>query len=141
MPTGKTFVINLLLNKIRSLGDIALASASSGIAATLLQGGRTVHSTFKAPLKTSNDTTCNIKNQSGLAKLIKKCKLIIWDECSMSHNKTWKAVDRSVQDVRKNPTLMGGVTVLFAGDFRQTLPVVERGKMRNGNLKKKKIKL
>ena len=48
--TGKTFLINLILAKLRSEGKIALATASSGIAATLLTGGRTLHSTFKVPL-------------------------------------------------------------------------------------------
>ena len=33
--TGKTFLINLILAKIKSEGKIALATASSGIAATL----------------------------------------------------------------------------------------------------------
>ncbi|GBP65295.1 hypothetical protein EVAR_48001_1 [Eumeta japonica] len=45
--TGKTFVISLILATIRSRCDIALALASSGIAATLLDGGRTAHSAFK----------------------------------------------------------------------------------------------
>ena len=44
--TGKTFLINLILTKLRSEGKIALANASSGIAATLLTGGRTLHCTF-----------------------------------------------------------------------------------------------
>ena len=48
--TGKTYVINLLLAQIRSTGSIALAVASSGIAATLLTGGRTAHSAFALPL-------------------------------------------------------------------------------------------
>ena len=48
--TGKTFLINLILAKLRSEGKIALATASSGIAATLLTGGWTLHSTFKVPL-------------------------------------------------------------------------------------------
>ncbi|GFX90218.1 ATP-dependent DNA helicase [Trichonephila clavipes] len=38
--TGKTFLINLLLAKIRSEKKIAIAVASSGIAATLLHGGK-----------------------------------------------------------------------------------------------------
>ena len=40
--TGKTFLYNTTLAKVRSQGQIALAMASSGIAALLLQGGRTV---------------------------------------------------------------------------------------------------
>ena len=44
--TGKTFLLSLILAKLRSENKIALATASSGIAATLLVGGRTLHSTF-----------------------------------------------------------------------------------------------
>ncbi|CAN2390893.1 G-quadruplex DNA unwinding [Pristimantis euphronides] len=47
--TGKTFVINLLLAKFQQQKKITLAVASSGIAATLLKGGRKAHSTFKLP--------------------------------------------------------------------------------------------
>ena len=50
--TGKTYLINLILSKIRSQGKIVLATASSGIAAILLQSGRTLHVTFKIPLDT-----------------------------------------------------------------------------------------
>ena len=48
--TGKTFSTNLLLAKVRQRKYIAIAVASSGIAATLLKGGITAHSTFKLPL-------------------------------------------------------------------------------------------
>ncbi|XP_050063259.1 uncharacterized protein LOC126552591 [Aphis gossypii] len=60
--TGKTFVISLILATIRSRCDIALALASSGIAATLLDGGRTAHSALKLPLNlnTIDTPTCNI---------------------------------------------------------------------------------
>ena len=44
---GKTFLISLILARIRSQNNIALAIASSGIAATLLDGGQTVHSALK----------------------------------------------------------------------------------------------
>ena len=40
---GKTFVLNTLLSYVRGEGKVALAAATSGIAATLLQGGRTSH--------------------------------------------------------------------------------------------------
>ncbi|UYV65486.1 hypothetical protein LAZ67_3004489 [Cordylochernes scorpioides] len=53
--TGKTFLINLLLTKVLSTGDIALSTASSGIAANLLHGGRTAHSTSKLPLDLTRD--------------------------------------------------------------------------------------
>jgi ATP-dependent DNA helicase PIF1 len=48
--TGKTYTENLILNVVRSHGDIALIVASSGIVALLLLGGRTAHSYLKIPI-------------------------------------------------------------------------------------------
>ena len=76
--TGKTFLINLLLAQIRSSGKVALAVASSGIAATLLSGGRTAHSTFKLPLNVLFDTeyVCPIRKNGPLGKILRKIRLI-----------------------------------------------------------------
>ncbi|GBP31765.1 Alpha-(1,6)-fucosyltransferase [Eumeta japonica] len=61
--TGKTFLANLILAKIRQSGKIAIAVASSGIAATLLKDGKTAHSTFKLPLSVNleQQSTCSIR--------------------------------------------------------------------------------
>ncbi|XP_053597533.1 uncharacterized protein LOC128668478 [Microplitis demolitor] len=85
--TGKTFLINLLLAKIRSEKSIAIAVASSGIADTLIDGGKTAHSTFKLPLEMnhSDNILCNISKQSYMAHVIREAKLIVWDECTMVH--------------------------------------------------------
>ena len=82
--TGKTYLINLLLSKVRSMKNIAIAVASSGIASTLLQSGRTVYSTFKLPLDLSDteNTTCYISRNSGAAHILRKCSFIVWDECT-----------------------------------------------------------
>ncbi|XP_075125698.1 uncharacterized protein LOC142198565 [Leptodactylus fuscus] len=127
--TGKTFLLNLLLASLRKDHNIALAVASSGIAATLLNGGRTAHATFKLPLNLCSDEapTCNITKNSSRATLLQQCKLIVWDECTMSHKHAVEALNRTLQDIRNNKKIMGGVVVLLAGDFRQTLPVIERG--------------
>ncbi len=127
--TGKTFVINLLLAKLRQTKRIALAVASSGIASTLLDGGRTAHSAFKLPLDLARKEmpTCNIGRRTTKSKLLTECKLIIWDEATMSHKGAFEALDRTLQDLRHNTRLMGGATVLLSGDFRQTLPIIPKG--------------
>uniref|UniRef100_A0A0L8HYC6 ATP-dependent DNA helicase n=1 Tax=Octopus bimaculoides TaxID=37653 RepID=A0A0L8HYC6_OCTBM len=127
--TGKTLLINLLLAKVRQKKKIALAVASSGLAATLLTGGRTAHSTFKLPLNLIENESplCNISKNTALAKLLTDAKLIVWDEATMSHKVAFEALDRTLQDFRNNKKIMGGVTFLMAGDFRQTLPVIPRG--------------
>ncbi|GFX51308.1 ATP-dependent DNA helicase [Trichonephila clavipes] len=124
--TGKTFLIKLILAAVRSQNDIALALASSGTAATLLPGGRTAHSALKLPLNIQIIETpiCNISRSSGMGKVLQKCKLIVWDECTMAHKKTLEALDRSLQDLRGNTRPFGSTLILLAGDFRQTLPVI-----------------
>lgn len=125
---GKTFLISLILATIRSDNNVALALASSGIAATLLEGGRTAHSALKLPLNMQvNETpTCNISKTSGMAKVLKVCKLIVWDECTMAHKKPLEALDRTLKDLRGSQTVFGGAVILLAGDFRQTLPVIPK---------------
>ena len=48
--TGKTYILNLILATVRQFGDIAVATASTGIAAILLTGGTTAHSRFAIPI-------------------------------------------------------------------------------------------
>ncbi|XP_073955775.1 uncharacterized protein isoform X1 [Choristoneura fumiferana] len=126
--TGKTFLISLLLAKIRSQNEVALALASSGIAATLLEGGRTAHSALKLPLNMQINETpvCNIAKNSAIAKILQICKLIIWDECTMAHKRSLEALDRTLKDLRDNQNIFGGAMILLSGDFRQTLPVIPR---------------
>ncbi|XP_029639526.1 uncharacterized protein LOC115214467 [Octopus sinensis] len=62
-----------------------------------------------------------------MGNLLTECSLINWDEATMSHKVAFEALDRSLQDLRRNMRVMGGVTVLLAGDFQQTLPVIPQG--------------
>ena len=43
---------------------------------------------------------------------------------TMGHRHIFEAVDRTMRDIRDNDALFGGLTVLFAGDWRQILPVI-----------------
>ena len=125
--TGKTFLINLILARVRLDSKVILAVASSGIAATLLAGGRTAHSMLELPLDISSmeSPLCGISRGTAKTRLLQQCKAIIWDECTMSHKKSLEALDRTLRDIRRNDSLFGGVVIL-AGDFRQTLPVIQR---------------
>ncbi|XP_045536286.1 uncharacterized protein LOC106720810 [Papilio machaon] len=127
--TGKTFLLNLLLAQIRKDKGVAVAVASSGIAATLLSGGRTAHSILKLPLNLAHEEMpiCNISKSSERGKMLQQCKLLVWDECTMSHKRAIEALDRTMKDIKGNQDTMGGMVVLLAGDFRQTLPVITKG--------------
>ena len=69
---GKTFLIEALLSTVRGTGKIALAVASSGIAAELLEGGQTTHSRFKIPIPVNESSVCSISLQSNDAKLLQE---------------------------------------------------------------------
>ncbi|KAB2619505.1 hypothetical protein D8674_015374 [Pyrus ussuriensis x Pyrus communis] len=125
--TGKTYLYRALLASLRRLGHIVLATASSGIAATILPGGRTAHSKFKIPLSLDASSMCSIGKQSDLAKLIQKAKAIIWDEATMTHRHAFEALDRTFRDLTDIDLPFGGKIMIFGGDFRQVLPVIRKG--------------
>ena len=77
---GKTFLLNEILAYSRGMGKKCIATASSGIPATLLKGGRTACSIFGNPIPILNTSTCPIKANSKLGQLILATELLIWDE-------------------------------------------------------------
>jgi hypothetical protein len=50
-----------------------------------MEGGRTVHCALKLSLDIDRqeNPTCNISKASGRAQVLKTCKLIVWDECTI----------------------------------------------------------
>nr|XP_040233466.2 uncharacterized protein LOC120956157 [Anopheles coluzzii] len=132
--TGKSFLLEKILAYTRRKSKIALAAAASDIAALLLTGGRTVHTTFKLPLVLDEYSTCNIPTQSSLADLMRQTSLIVWDEASMSSRFALEAVDRSLQDIVGVHRPFGGKVVLLCGDFRQILPIVPKDVFAHGQL-------
>ncbi|XP_071741247.1 uncharacterized protein [Rutidosis leptorrhynchoides] len=132
--TGKTFLWKTLSAAFRSVGEIVINVASSGIAALLLSGGRTAHSRFAIPIDPTDESFCRILPNSNLAALIWRANLIIWDEAPMVKRICFETMDRSFRDICRpiNPNSMdipfGGKVIVFGGDFRQLLPVVTHGK-------------
>jgi len=91
--TGKTYIENLILNTVRSRGDIALVVASSGIVALLLSGKQTAHSYLKIPIVLDCTSFYYIRKQDDLAVLICQTKLILWDEAPMTNKLAFEAMD------------------------------------------------
>ena len=124
---GKTFLMETLLSTVHSMGKIALAVTSSGIAAELSEVGRTAHSHFKIPIPICDEYMCSISLQSTHAQLIKSTSLICWDEILMSNKQHIECVDRSLWDIPKVDNPFGGITCVFGGDPHQILPVLHHG--------------
>ena len=116
-------MLNPLLARVRTKGKISLAVASTEIAATLLSKAQTAHSRFKISIKLDQSSKCNINSNSPLARLIREAELIIWDDVVMQNRMAIEYVDRTLKVVLNSNELFCGKTVVFAGDFRQTLPV------------------
>lgn len=127
--TGKTYVYQTICHRLRSEGKIVLCVASSGIAALLLPGGRTAHSTFHIPIENVvPESTCNIAKEDKRADLLRSVDLIIWDEAPTQSRFTHEALDRTLRDICDNDLqLFAGKTIVLGGDFQQTLPVVPNG--------------
>ncbi|XP_078438602.1 uncharacterized protein LOC144709071 [Wolffia australiana] len=58
--SGETFLYAAILAKIKASRLSAMTTATSGIAALLLEGGQTLHSTFKIPIPTANPYLENV---------------------------------------------------------------------------------
>jgi len=93
-----------------------------------LDGGRTAHSAFKLPLNIQNnpDSVWNIKKQSSMATVLKEYKIIILDECTMSHKHWLEAMNRTSKDIKINDKLFRCILLLLSGNFRQTFPIIPR---------------
>ena len=85
---------------------MALAMATTGIAANLLELGRTFHSRLKATLTPTEDSTLQISAQSSLAKLVRMSKILLIDEATMLDRLQLEAGDRSLRDLMGSPSIL-----------------------------------
>ena len=124
--SGKTMIYNTLLSYCRSQGIKVAPRAYTGIAATLLSGGRTVHNLFRLPVPILETSVCNIAPTSGHAEMLRSVTMFIIDEASMVPGNAINAIDRMLRDITGAHAPFGGKVFLLGGDFRQVLPVIPR---------------
>jgi ATP-dependent DNA helicase PIF1 len=122
--TSKTFLCRCLIVIVRSEGLIAVATATSGITASIMPGGRTAHSLFNIPIKISDGSICKFSKQSDMTDLLRRVALIIWDKVAMTKRQSVETLDRSLQDIMGCELPFGGKVMVFGGNFRQVLSVV-----------------
>ena len=116
--------------------------ASTGIAATLLEGGMTAHRKFMLPNNMKHDQLSTVllaifisrnfqrkiilekkyANSSQMelqhvpAKQLKTAQVIVFDEATMADKNVWNAIDKLLQKIMKNTLPFGG-KVMIAGQF------------------------
>eukprot|EP00660_Eupelagonema_oceanica_P016564 gene16564-biopygen35840 len=106
--------------------------AFSGIAATLLPGGRTMHSRFGLPVPIPRQhAASNISMTTARAGLLRAADLILIDEAPNAPREAFNAIDELLRDVMSHDPVLrelpcGGKVVVMGGDFRQIPPVLRR---------------
>jgi len=129
--TGKTFLLNQFISYLRKSKVSVGVTASTGIAATHLNG-RTIHSWSGIGIKKemNEKSIKKIARIKNLNKRIRKTKILIIDEISMLDADRLNLVDRICKQV-KDPFLpFGGIQVIMCGDFFQLPPVNRDQKLR-----------
>jgi ATP-dependent exoDNAse (exonuclease V) alpha subunit len=124
--SGKTYVLNLYIRYLKKHKVPVAVTASTGIAATHLNGG-TIHSWSGIGIKsqlTSRDITHILGNENRLAKL-QGAKVLIIDEISMFHSYRLDLVNQICKAARLNDLPFGGLQVILCGDFFQLPPINE----------------
>lgn len=126
--TGKTFVLNKYINYLKERKVPVSITASTGIAATHLQG-TTIHAWSGIGIKDSLSlkNLRDLKQKKYLKKHIEKTKVLIIDEISMLHKKQFDLVNEVLQFFRENEKAFGGIQVVLCGDFFQLPPIGSTG--------------
>ena len=94
-------------------------SAWTGIAATLLASGRTVHNIFKLPVPILDTSVCHVAPTSKQADYLRSITMFIIDEASMvPTTHALSAIDRMLRDITGIDVAFEGKIFLLGGDFR-----------------------
>lgn len=122
--SGKTYLLNKYIHYLKENNVAVAITASTGIAATHLQG-TTLHSWSGIGVKDS-------LNQKELEKILandrikrnyKKTKVLIIDEISMLHKHQLDMVDTIARHILNSNESFGGMQIVLCGDFFQLPPV------------------
>ncbi|XP_036141530.1 ATP-dependent DNA helicase pif1-like [Monomorium pharaonis] len=105
--SGKTFIYTTLYYLLRNKGKVVSTMAFTGIAATLLPSGKTVHKVFGLPVLLFNDSTSNIKIQSKEDDKLKLVNVFILDEAPMAPRYVIEIMDRTLRDIIQNDLYFG----------------------------------
>lgn len=103
--SGKTFLYKTIWYILNGHGKKICTMAFTGIAATILPNGKTVHKIFKLPVPLNKESTADIKYDS------KEPKYVL------------DIMNQNLQDIMNNDLPFGGETLLLSCDFKQLLPV------------------
>lgn len=124
--SGKTYLVNKYASYLRGKGIDMAVTASTGIAATHING-MTIHSWSGIQIKkalTKQDLH-KIATSKYITKRVNRAKVLLIDEISMLPPRTLTMVDMVCREIKQDQSPFGGMQVIFSGDFFQLPPVMD----------------
>ncbi len=129
--SGKTYVLNQFIRRIKGEGKKVAVTATTGLAATHLNG-TTIHAWSGMGILDSLPKGFISNMHKSRQETIAKTDVLIIDEISMLHDYRLDMVDEIARKVRGKDEPFGGLQVVLCGDFFQ-LPPVSRGQETQSN--------
>jgi ATP-dependent DNA helicase PIF1 len=127
--TGKTRLIQFLVDYMNSQGKMHQVCALTGCAAVLLNcKAKTIHSWSgiklgKGPI---DDIVRRVMRNRCNVKSWRETEVLIIDEVSMMSRKMFDLLDQIGRAARRNPgKAFGGIQLVFTGDFFQLPPIAD----------------
>lgn len=133
--SGKTHTINQYVEYLRGKGVEPAITASTGIAATHING-MTIHSWSGIGVKSViNDYDLDlIAQKEKVVRRVLHARVLIIDEISMLSSDTLSSVELVLRTLRNSSKPFGGLQVIFVGDFFQLPPIVKRNTEEQGSM-------
>jgi ATP-dependent DNA helicase PIF1 len=103
-----------------------MAMAFTGVAAILLEDGKTLHTSFRLPLNMDDSSSCKLSREERLK--VKNTHIIICDEAPMAPVQALKMINATLKDIMQNNEPFGGKIIILAGIFELLLSLYEMGK-------------
>ncbi|EXX64060.1 Pif1p [Rhizophagus irregularis DAOM 197198w] len=119
--TGKSFLINLIINDLKSKRSNYLLLAPTGIAATNI-GGETIHSTLRIHETHSGFQSLAFYDYD-FFKYLKTIDTLIIDEISMVSATLFSFISDMFSIIQQQTIAFGGLNVIIVGDLAQLPPV------------------
>lgn len=125
--SGKTTLYKRIIEACNGDNLKVSVFATTGIAATLMEGGMTVHRGFSLPISMDQTSTSPLQRNHRLQKatILREANVILIDEITMLNCHGLRIIDNVLRSIMLQPQLpFGGKVIVVGGDFRQLLPVV-----------------
>jgi len=128
--SGKTYLLEKYIDYLENKGVKTAITASTGIAATHLDGV-TIHSWAGIGVNNtlSDKEISNLLERKYLQKHFEGTEVLIIDEVSMLTAKQLDMIDRVCKAFKKNKLPFGGLQIILSGDFFQLPPVSSGNKV------------